>query len=593
LIDTWEEMDLSMVRMALAEVPTDSRSIVKRKLIMLGYKYYMQELNSADIDVVKLTKLLEKPLRKSKSIAVKVVAPDVEGMNEVEKENETDEPRYQARTRNTKKEKSVDELRRSRANNINSYPFADTAGSVANIMKGPDGPANTFCTIGAAARKRMAKKVYDEYLLGRAGMPLECIPGGLTSLGLTIGTAGEKLFQEAAERKKTLGTRATLSFPQWNAVVERYVKAQLKKEKEVTMANAEEERIATKKAFDKLRSQASAKFDEERVEAWEEAGDEGRDQYLDLDGEGETDLEPLSPEPVASSRRRPAPHQQRRNMASGRPAVPPPTKQTYSSKLKKVRSKIGGDVRADRHQFMRQRQERAIAGLAAVGKNIIDNALPDDDEIREEDLMEDIDPDLSGDGDVGGTPIFSGLATTSAKKPVYGKPIKMGRWKNLDSGSAALEIAESFFKGAVGRELMQEDPQLDESHPFAKLLGVADMDHEPVFVKGGLGHGHKTAEEVAEIKEREHEANMIIGNEGWTRAKGGWAMDYGPPTTRKLSTKDKSDPSTLGRSAKSWLGESTSGSSSDAIPANSVSLTEAAKAGFVKSPKNNGKAKKK
>ena len=97
----------------------------------------------------------------------------------------------------------------------------------------------------------------------------------------------------------------------------------------------------------------------------------------------------------------------------------------------------------------------------------------------------------------------------------------------------------------------------------------------------------------AEIKEREHEANMIIGNEGWTRAKGGWAMDYGPPTTRKLSTKDKSDPSTLGRSAKSWLGESTSGSSSDAIPANSVSLTEAAKAGFVKSPKNNGKAKKK
>jgi hypothetical protein len=600
------------VRHALSDVPADNRGIVRRKLMVLGYKMFCNEFGP-NLSLLNVQKLLDTPIEKLAVSGANRVIPAKPARRQTaapqENKDGEDENMDQANQHpspaKTKSAYGVSEVRKSRPDAMKSYPFADNAGTAADIMKGPDGSSFSFIMIGTAARKRMAKKVFDEHAIGRAGMHMQDIPMGLKALGLPITYAGEELFREAAGKKVKQGQPATVSASQWTTIVERYVSTELEKVRRSAQAATAAAKASVQLQLRQQRDEvlmaaASATVDamdgDSDVQAWEEEGEDqrrGGGGNIESDDALDTSGEASSPSPP---RRNPRNNKTRATTTKGRIGAPRPTK---TSDLRKVQSRIAAEVESDRQHFRRVKLARAKALLERVGNLRINEGLPDEFEDEENDMPGGGSGDERDDRDRG--PIYEGKR--------YGAPVNVGRWSNPASGSVALEIADAFFKGSVGRELMRGPGSgADASHPFADVLGLkeeSDDGHDQ-----GLGLGHQTAQEKADIAQNIADAKQIYA-EGWERRKGGWAADFGPPHTRSLDTApggfdmDRSDededPSSSSgkessgsgfmRSLGGWVGGRgvgghSSGSGTDSTTyRNSVSLADAAAAARASKPK--------
>jgi len=562
---------LSGVREALADVNVDDRSLIKRRLLMLGYKYYCNELETPNLDLVRCTKLLEKPMR-AKSTKAKVFrAKTSEAMDGATKDEEQDNENAATMANRVNG-------RKSRPDSMKSYPFADDQTSMREVLKSSDAPAPQFIRMGAAARKRLAAKVYGEQLMGRSAMSLETVPDGLRSLGLMVSDAGEELFADAALKKKESGARASITRNQWVAIVERYVASEIEKEKKELQKAIAAERKEAQETLNAARKVLESQQDENEEQ---EGGEEGvdvlessRDGLEAWEAEGETSLEEAAAAAIeaeeAAPRRRPAPYKVRKAKEQGlrRP------KGTRTTNLRNARSRIGEDVRADREHYARVKMERAQARLEVLGKKRVDElagSSVDSDEEAEAPATKS-EPIYSWAEDIGLLPpsvarkkaIAEARHAEGKKKTRPGRPVPVHRWDDTTSGSAALEIADAFFKGSVGRELMRDDPEADSEHPFADVLGLSGDKAT------GLGHGHRTVQEHKEVKDKVEDAKKMYA-EGWSHRKGGWVADFGAPHTRLV---DFDYQSTSGASG------TTSGSS--AIPNNTMSLSEVVAAGRKK-----------
>lgn len=539
-----EHTRLIDVRMALSDVPEEIRSLVRRKLLLLGYKEYCKSFgpNLDEINLLSLLGTSSSSSKKGKRIL--------------------DKKKISVTTTATTKKN--EDMRRSRPDAMKSYPFSDITGSVNAVMKGADGEHFQFAHIGIAARKRMAQKVFSEYSIGHQGMPISEIPEGLKSLGLPISEAGRDMFDTTSKKKIKMGSKAIVTVEQFTAIVERYVTHALEDEKKKL---AKEQKELEDLELSKQDQSTDISFDAKDDELDNSAEGEPTINGVDADMvlatwekgiTGDVNISAPAPDvPFPAEKeikknkivksRRSAPFQARRMKAAGADPTKIPKR--------RVESRIAGEVRADRRNYHMAKVKVAEAALTAIGKLRINDELDDDEELND-----------SGPEDEAineGIPIFGADKIYKPKK--FGKPVSIGRWDEMSSGSTALEIAESFFKGSVGRELMRNDPSLNGTHPFADILGPSEVE------KKSLGYDHRTSTEKEEIAKVKREAANLY-TEGWKQKKGGWVADFGPPHTRTISP----DAPPEGADSPDESAHLSGDASSMDAPKESVSLQEAA-----------------
>ena len=79
----------------------------------------------------------------------------------------------------------------------NLFPFADKEADTDRLLwSRPDGP--TFFLLGAAARKRVAEKAFEDYAQGHAALPYSEVSAALSVLGLAVSKELRAMFQEKA-----------------------------------------------------------------------------------------------------------------------------------------------------------------------------------------------------------------------------------------------------------------------------------------------------------------------------------------------------------------------------------------------------------
>jgi len=133
---------------------------------------------------------------------------------------------------------------------------------------------------------------------------------------------------------------------------------------------------------------------------------------------------------------------------------------------------------------------------------------------------------------------------------------------------------------------MRDEPEADTDHPFADVLGMGaggKAEANGGSSDSSLGHGHSTAAQHSEVRERKDDARRMYA-EGWTHRKGGWCADFGAPHIHVHGMGDAKagedgGSSSSARSDGAAGGGGGSSSSSSAMPDNTVSLAEVVAAG--------------
>lgn len=193
----------------------------------------------------------------------------------------------------------------------------------------------------------------------------------------------------------------------------------------------------------------------------------------------------------------------------------------YHHRLRHVPSKIADFIRHDRDRHHQRVQRTSTAAKQVLAKKRVD------------DYMASIpwglyDPLQSADR----------------------RPRRVPRDMDLSSGRSALEIAEAFLQGPVGRGLVDADGyrvayQEEDLSPWqaqaaaSQLLGLQSRSgsekqkpKERSLTSSGekKAAGFKTAQEHALEREREEDAKAIYSSQ-WKSSQGGWVADFGPAHT--------------------------------------------------------------
>lgn len=248
-----------------------------------------------------------------------------------------------------------------------------------------------------------------------------------------------------------------------------------------------------------------------------------------------------------------------------------PTKSYYHG-LKKVKSRIGDLVKHDKNQFYREKAKTDQAALSAIAKQRVDtiSSRPRPPSIR--------DPEFFASS--GATTLKTHHGENIYRNRDFSNPVTydsanktVARLKDLSSGMAALQIADSFLNSRVGKELtskterdvLPEDISAKAAEAQAlKLLGELTLVIS-VFSNfiAGLREGNREADANSQDEERserslplEHlrrkpnhfnKSTAILSGDntrdyrqqyvtGWKNSRGGWVADFGPDHTRAFYT---------------------------------------------------------
>lgn len=115
--------------------------------------------------------------------------------------------------------------------------------------------------------------------------------------------------------------------------------------------------------------------------------------------------------------------------------VPPPHERRsreYYNRLRNVPSRLSGIIQQDRGKFIRNRQQTDNAAMSSLARRRVDTLLNTSPALGFRDPNYYLQPDANRK-----------LNSTQRR-----------RYQDLDSGTAALEIADAFLRGSVGKELM-------------------------------------------------------------------------------------------------------------------------------------------
>lgn len=202
---------------------------------------------------------------------------------------------------------------------------------------------------------------------------------------------------------------------------------------------------------------------------------------------------------------------------------------THAHRLRQVQSRIGQEVRMDRRRFQHGREMHTASALATIAKHRVEALAR---------TREGAGWDGIGLGprerDVGGGGSSSSVASDAR-----------GRLADLDSGVAAMTIAESFLSSSVGKQVVKQQRQ-DRTKASLSLreaaggMGVAEDDEvdegvraEVQFLLGGAeasaagaDAGAGRAVDRAQLRSEQGRGREVF--KGWKSTKGGLAVDFGP-----------------------------------------------------------------
>lgn len=133
--------------------------------------------------------------------------------------------------------RKVNEQRISRPDAVFKYPFRDDRGTVDDVFNCdivttmPD-----FCCMGLAARKRLAKSIFQEMCIGSKNtatfvtrMKISDVPEALKQLGFNVGVGLREAFISIGTGDPS--KMSVVTEDQWQAIVHRFVYAELRRRK--------------------------------------------------------------------------------------------------------------------------------------------------------------------------------------------------------------------------------------------------------------------------------------------------------------------------------------------------------------------------
>jgi len=356
----------------------------------------------------------------------------------------------------------------SRSDVLRTYPFADDSSSVADAIYSKS--TNVISVMGKPARKRFACSIFDEMRVGASGMLIRSIPEALKLLGLPVPLKLENVLIKSAELmcsesltpKVAIGVgkplETTITLDQWLALVDKYIL------NEAYLVNSNEVPASSDDDYDALdeRYVSQLLFPTNQQEYNVYGGNyrhDTRDENTSPSYNNRVKYDVPSSPPRSNPPRR---------------TTKPKVKETKTTHLRKIQSRIGADVTRDKNRWRMIKEGQTSAALEVIAKH------------RVEEIIE-----QNSDGH------------------------NSSRLKDVSSGSAAVAIAEEFLRSNVGKTVITSSNAADNDEIVSDEYGMhVTSAVEYPATSGGSSKPTKkiTNESVTEGK--------------WTVSKNGWVADF-------------------------------------------------------------------
>jgi hypothetical protein len=241
-------------------------------------------------------------------------------------------------------------------------------------------------------------------------------------------------------------------------------------------------------------------------------------------------------------------------------------------------------IREDRNHFHREKSHREKAAMEMVGgrrvNSIVGNSAVGKSSTEQKRTAW-RDPLLARTSKNSAPKLaYSGRVSAEAvkaKASAARHKLSLGRWADLESGTAALDIADAFLDGPVGRELTDPSSfmfkgrrqEREDDFDDDDIVGIVDqiesrnrreldasarsqanylLHGSRSMGSGGsrgsssnsqqtgnkLSFGHKTVRERESAQTLQRDARSLYA-QGWRSSKGGWVADFGLPHTHALN----------------------------------------------------------
>lgn len=313
------------------------------------------------------------------------------------------------------------------------YPFTDPSGTVPEVLKGGYSDRPNLLDMGVPGRKRYVEKVFEEMRFARGGIRLSDLPEALDRIGIRISPQ----LRRVLERTRSMQTDGPLdaeddqdndffrfhymekyiTIAQWKAIVQRFLKL-----------------IRDGKDPSKL-ADILPRPSEPGHQHRHHGHNHGHDQADDWEWEEQGQQEDKHEQQGSSDYSNDHQHQQRRpqsrrNKQSKRVDLDLANRERrYQQRLKHVPARISEYVHQDRQHFHHHQNKQSTAAKQVVANKRVHefvNNLP-----------------------------WGLFDPQSASDRI--KPARLPRDIDLSSGRSAMEIADAFLQGPVGRELLSSD----------------------------------------------------------------------------------------------------------------------------------------
>jgi hypothetical protein len=396
------------------------------------------------------------------------------------------------------------DIRKSRPDSMNHYPFIDEFGSVEDVLSGQDGTGSIdLSKIGAPGRKRLIEKVFHEMRFDGNGIRLSDLPEALYRLGILLSSELRNTLLQAKSKlvdgpiirldneyhnvneESIEYMEKHIPFQLWMAIVRRFLrlKAQGIDSRDVHEIfpnislhdqHGNQTNASTSKYYENIdhtdidenaniyhtRTRENESMGEtETDEQYEDDEDKNQQQILKKKREKRTKKQKDSTQ--FNHRKSQGKSQQNHNPVVRR-------ERDYYNQLNRVTSRISNLVQFDRKNYHDLERSQDRAALTSVARNRIHHLNGWQDSSYQQHLQSQ----------------SQVLSQSAAHKYMPKSYTLSNRLRDLESGSATMEIANAFLKGNVGKELMSNPDddfeeyirdEINELSPKEAQIKAAEM----------------------------------------------------------------------------------------------------------------------
>lgn len=325
-------------------------------------------------------------------------------------------------------------LRRSRLDSMSHYPFADDDGNVKMVLMNEE--RKTFSIVrlvemGKPGRKRLIQKVYNEMKYDKKGIKINDLPEALQRLGIMISSKLRSNLLNGApinnatsydEEHKSYFPEVFIEEMQWKEIVNRFYRL-------------------IKQGYDPA-SLDSLDIDTRGLNSVDTSDNTNNMNGIRSNREEDAIEGNRLPVKPMKDLKKGNPNAHKNNPVYNNNNISEQSS-SYFSRLKKVPSRIGPEIRRDRAEYLRSNQkiERIAAStLARRRLHMLTNPH-------------------------GSSSSAQRVVSSSSSRPIASGVRTYQAMSDLNSGAAALGIADTFINSSVGKELLNDGDRRTQLAP--------------------------------------------------------------------------------------------------------------------------------